>query len=215
MAGCVRPWKTHPGRATFGSFCLNTLGVIITDHLCFENSKNQATERVRARYFYFFESMIVSSVLLGTTYNTAEHLVRWHRLWLSAASDAFACVLFCLCFPHKNGLHTQRFGCSGFVFAVIGQWLMWPPWGHLASTRAHLNSLQYMCTCTMGRQCEPEALETATDVQLSIVRLSNLTKRKSSWTLKTHWDPYNCSVTLHQNQFGLSETPASYSAPPS
>ena len=30
----------------------------------------------------------------------------------------------------------------------------------------------------------------------SIVRLSNLTKRKSSWTLKTHWDPRDRSITL-------------------
>ena len=38
--------------------------------------------------------------------------------------------------------------------------------------------------------------ETAADVQLSIDRLSNLTKRKSSWRLKTHWDPCDCSATL-------------------
>ena len=34
MARCVRPRKTHLGRATFCSFCLNTLRVILTDVLC-------------------------------------------------------------------------------------------------------------------------------------------------------------------------------------
>ena len=34
MAGCVRPRKTHLRRATFCSFCLNTLRVILTDDLC-------------------------------------------------------------------------------------------------------------------------------------------------------------------------------------
>ena len=38
--------------------------------------------------------------------------------------------------------------------------------------------------------------EAAANVQLSIVRLSNLTKRKSSWKLKTHSDPCGCSATL-------------------
>ena len=34
MAGCVRSRKTHLRRATFCSFCLNTLRVILTDDLC-------------------------------------------------------------------------------------------------------------------------------------------------------------------------------------
>ena len=34
MAGCVRSRKTHRRRATFCSFCLNTLRVILTDDLC-------------------------------------------------------------------------------------------------------------------------------------------------------------------------------------
>ena len=53
-----------------------------------------------------------------------------------------------------------------------------------------------------------------TDVQLSIVRLSNLTKRKSSWRLKTHWDPCDRSPPPppHRNEFGLSEISVSVSA---
>ena len=44
---------------------------------------------------------------------------------------------------------------------------------------------------------EPSTSETAADVQLSIARLhvSNLTKNKSSWRLKTHWDTCDCSAT--------------------
>ena len=34
MAGCAQPRKTHLWRATFCSFCLNTLRVILTDDFC-------------------------------------------------------------------------------------------------------------------------------------------------------------------------------------
>ena len=34
MAGCVRPRKTHLRNATFCSFCLDTVRVILTDDLC-------------------------------------------------------------------------------------------------------------------------------------------------------------------------------------
>ena len=47
------------------------------------------------------------------------------------------------------------------------------------------NSLRYICT----------TVRAAAAVQLPIVQLSNLTKRKSSWGLKTHWDACDCSLT--------------------
>ena len=53
-------------------------------------------------------------------------------------------------------------------------------------------SLRYMCSV---QQYETETLETAADVQLSIVRLLNLTKRKFSWGLKTHLGPCNIVPT--------------------
>ena len=44
--------------------------------LCSKNLKNQARERVRARFFYFFRIDEVSSVVLRTAYNTAEWVVQ-------------------------------------------------------------------------------------------------------------------------------------------
>ena len=77
------------------------------------------------------------------------------------------------------------------MFAAIG--FLSPSHGHLVSARS--SYLTRYGPCVDVQQWEPEALETATDVQLSIVRPSNLTKRRSSWRLKTHWDPCNRSVT--------------------
>ena len=58
--------------------------------------------------------------------------------------------------------------------------------------------------------------ETAADVQLSINQLSNLTKRKSPWRLKTHWDPCDRSATpCIEISSVFSEIPASDSARPS
>ena len=104
------------------------------------------------------------------------------------ASDAFAWVLFLLCFPHRKGFHTQRFGCSGLVFVVIG-------FCHRLRATSGLpdlaDSLRYMCS--VQRQ-DAETLETAANVQISIVRLSNLTKGNSPWRLKTYWDPCDRTV---------------------
>ena len=89
------------------------------------------------------------------------------------------------CFLNRTEFNTWHFGCSGFVFAVIG-------FCHRLRTATSrlpnlTNSLRTRYTCTRA--------ETAGDVQLSIARLSNLTKRKSSWRLKTHWDTCGCSAT--------------------
>ena len=79
------------------------------------------------------------------------------------------------CFLNRTEFNTWRFGCSGIVFAVIG-------FCHRLRTAT-------------SRLPEPSTSETAADVQLSIARQSNLTKRKSSWRLKTHWDTRDCSAT--------------------
>ena len=78
MAGCVRPRKTHLGRATFCSFCLKTLRVILTDDLCLRKTweiKRQKESGEDASIF--FGPTTVSSVGLRTTCNTAERLLRW------------------------------------------------------------------------------------------------------------------------------------------
>ena len=81
----------------FAPFAWIRLGWYLQTIAVFEELENQATERVRASYFYFFfGSVTVSSVGLRTRYNSAERLVVvcWHGLRFSAASDTFAWVLF-------------------------------------------------------------------------------------------------------------------------
>ena len=63
MAGCVRPRKTHLRRATFCSFCLNTLRVILTDDLCVRRTwKIKPEKEVEQDFSIFFGSITVSSV---------------------------------------------------------------------------------------------------------------------------------------------------------
>ena len=46
--------KTAPSESSLCFFCWNMLGDTYRRSLCLRNLKNQATERVRARSFYFF-----------------------------------------------------------------------------------------------------------------------------------------------------------------
>ena len=67
--------KTSPSESYFSLILLEyAQGDTYRRSLCSKNLKNQARERVRARFF--FGSMTVSSVGLRTTYNTAEWLVQ-------------------------------------------------------------------------------------------------------------------------------------------
>ena len=84
-------------------------------------------------------------------------------------------------FSHRKKFRLLAFWL--FWFCVCGYWLLSPSHGHLASMPDLANSLRYVCS---EQWWEPETLETAVDVQISIIRLSKLTKRKSSWRLKTH-----------------------------
>ena len=61
MAGCVRRRKTHLRRATFCSFCLNTLRVILTDDLCvWRTWKIKPEKELEQDFSFFFGSMTVS-----------------------------------------------------------------------------------------------------------------------------------------------------------
>ena len=136
LACCVRPGKTHLQRATFCSFAWIHLGWYLQT-VCWKNLKNRATERVRARYFFFFVffgSTTVSSVGLRTAYNAAERRVRWHELRLSAASDTFAWVLLSFVFPTEKGSTSIAFLL--FWFCVCGFWLLSPSYSHLAFSRS-------------------------------------------------------------------------------
>ena len=130
MAGCMRPRKTHPGRATSYSFCLKTPRLILTDELCvLKTWKIKRQNELEQDNSIFFGSMIASSVGLRTTCNTAERLLRWGGLRLSAASDAFTWS----CFPTRKKFRHLVFWL--FCFCVCGCWVLSPSHGHLASTR--------------------------------------------------------------------------------
>ena len=102
-------------------------------------------------------------------------------------------------------------GSTPSVLAVLVlclQLLLSPFHGRLASARSSYLTCYGTRVDVPVRRWEPDALETAANVQLSIVSLSSLTKTKSSWRLKTHWD--QCKSLCHpppSNQFGLSEMP--------
>ena len=121
---------------------------MLTDDLCVRRTwKIRPQKELEQDNSIFFGSMAVSSVGLRTMYSTAERLAQWHGLRLLAASNAFACVLFFLCFPHRKGFHTQRF----WLFRVglcCGSWLLSPSHGHLASSASAdlANSLRFMCS---------------------------------------------------------------------
>ena len=143
MADCVPPRKNHLGRATFCSFCLKTRRVILTDDLCVRKTwKIKRQKELQQDISIFFGSMIVSSAGLRTTSNTADRLLRWHGLRLSAASDAFAWG----CFPHRKKFRHQAFWL--FWFCVCGYSLLSPSHGHLASTRIQIWLTRY-CTCVV------------------------------------------------------------------
>ena len=115
--------KTHHGRATFCSFCLNTLRVILTDDFCVWrtwkiNPKNELEQDLSI-------CSRIDCEQCGTTYNTAEHLAWWHALRLLAASDACACVLF----------STEK-GVLAVLVCVCGYWLLSSSHRHLTSARS-------------------------------------------------------------------------------
>ena len=131
MAGCVRPRKMHLRRATFCSFCLNTLRVILTDDLCVWKIKPQ--KELEQDLSIFSDRWQWAVWDSRTTFNTAERLVQWHGLRLSAANDAFAWVLFSSVFPTERVPHLAFWL---FWFCVCGHWLLSPSHGHLTSARS-------------------------------------------------------------------------------
>ena len=173
--------------------------------LCSKNLKNQAKERVRARFFYFFSDRWQWAVW------DSEQRIQ-HCKWLVVCTVTRTAVV--------GGKQNLRLG---FVFYTEKSSTPCV----LAVLVLCLRSLAFVAVSARPpRVCQiwltrygTRVQESAADVQLSIARLSNLTERKSSWRLKTHWGTCDCSVTpsmeISSVTFFFSEIPASDSARPS
>ena len=184
MAGCVRPRKTHLRRATFCSFCLNTLRVILTDDLCVRRTWKIKPEKELEQDFSIFISdrwqwavwdseqrkqhcRVVWTVTLTAVVGGKRHLRLGFVFYTEKSSTPSVLAVLVLCL-------------RALAFVTVSAQ---PP------RVCQIWRTRYG-TCVQ----EPSTSETAADVQLSIARLSNLTKRKSSWRLKTHRNTCDCSV---------------------
>ena len=182
MAGCVLPRKTHLRRANFCSFCLNMLwGDTYRWYLCSKNLKNQAREKESAQDFSIFQIDDKWAV-----WDSEQHTTLQIGLYSDpdCGCQRQATPSLGFCFPDRKGFR-PHLAFWLFWFCVCGYWLLSPSYGHLVSAKS--GKLEWLATVHVVYN--GKSSETAADVQLSIVRLSNLTKRKSSWRLKTHWDP--------------------------
>ena len=172
MAGCVPPRKTHLRRAAFCSFCLNTLRVILTDDHCvwrtWKIKPEKELEQDISIFFRIDDKWAVRDSDQRTTLQTG----------LFSDTDCGCRRQATVLFSTQKRVSHQAFWL--FWFCVCGHWLLSPSYGHLASARSGWFAFG-TCAVYNGKSSETPA-----DVQLSIVRLSTLTKRKSSWRLKTH-----------------------------
>ena len=84
----------------------------------FEKLENQATERVIARYFYFLR--IDDGEQCGTQNNVRATLQSAFYGDTDCGCQRQATPWLEVGFPTEKSFDTLRFGCSGFVFAVIG-----------------------------------------------------------------------------------------------
>ena len=192
MAGCVRPRKTHLRRATFCSFCLNTLRVILTDDLCVRRTWKIKPEKELEQdsSIFFFGSMTVSSVGLRTAYNTAEWLVvvQWHGLRLRVGGKRHLRLGFVF--------YTEK-SSTPSVLAVLVLCLRSLAFVTVSTRPATsrlpdlANLLRYiMCT----RAIDIGNCSWCSALHRSTINLDEKA-RKSSWRLKTHWDTCDCSAT--------------------
>ena len=185
MAGCVRPRKTHLRRATFCSFCLNTLRVILTDDLCVRRTWKIKPEKELEQDFSFFFFRIDDSEHCGTQ-NSVQHCrVAWTVIRTAVVGGKRHLRLGFVFYTAKSSTPSVL-----AVLVLCLQSLAFVTVSAQPPRVCHIWLTRYD-TCVQ----EPSTSETAADVQLSIARLSNLTKRKSSWRLKTHRNTCDCSVT--------------------
>ena len=210
MAGCVRPRKTHLRRATFCSFCLNTLRVILMDDLCVRRTwKIKPEKELEQDFSIFFSDRWQSAVwdseqrttLQSGLYSDTDCGCRWQatlRLGFvfytekSSTPSVLAVLVLCL---------------RSLAFVTVST-------RPLRVCPDLANSLRYiMCTRAIDigncSWCSNSVLHRST------IKLDEKAQ-KSSWRLKTHWDTCDCSATPSiEISSVFSEIPASDSARPS
>ena len=139
--------KTHLGRAFFAPFLEYTQGDTYRRSLCSKNLKNQATEIVRARYFYFLR---IDGSEQCRTQNNVQHCRASCTVTRTAVVGGKQRL--CLCFVLPLFSLQKRFPHLAFwLFRVglcCGSWLLSPSHGHLASRASAdlANSLRFMCS---------------------------------------------------------------------
>ena len=112
VAGCVRPRKTHPGRATSCSFCMNRLWVIQTISV-WEELEKKTSHRKNLEQDIFFTFRIDDSEQCGTQ-NSVQH-----------------CRVPCM--VTRTAVVGGKRGCSRWS-PTANQWFFW-----LYSTARHYN----------------------------------------------------------------------------
>ena len=142
MARCVRPRKFHLRRATFCSFCLNTLRVILTNEIWVRRTwKIKPEKELEQGFSIFFGSM--TSEQCGTQ-NNVQHCRlawQWHGLRLSATNNAFGWVLF------SQQKRVSHLAFWLFWFCVCGYWLLSPSsWRPPRVCQLWLTCIRYMCS---------------------------------------------------------------------
>ena len=144
IAGCVRQRKTHLWRATFYSFCLNTLRVILDHDLCVRRTwKIMPEEELEHDFSIFFGSMTLWAVWDSEQRTTLQSGLNGDTDCGCRRQATPSLVGFC--FPHrKTTPSVLPFDCSGFVFAVTCIGVC-----HRLTATSRLphlaNSLRYIC----------------------------------------------------------------------
>ena len=177
--------KTHLRRATFCFFCLTTLRVILTDDLCVRRTwKIKPEKELEQDFSIFSDRWQVSSAGLRTTW---QNNVQYCRLACTVTRTAVVGgkrrLRLGFVLPTEKGSTPSVLAVLVLCLRLFTELLSPSRPPRICLTCR----IRYMCS-VLGNCSWCSALHQTT-------RLSNLTKRKSPWRLKTHWDPCDCSAT--------------------
>ena len=117
LVPCSREKLTF-GELLFAPFAWIRLGWYLQTISVLKELENQTRERVRARFSIFSDQWQVSSAC--GTQNNVQHCRLACTVTRTAVVGGKRRVRLGFVSPHRNRFYTWRFGCSGFVFAVIG-----------------------------------------------------------------------------------------------